>query len=149
MDTERKQSAAIETAKRKRGGRRPRRNEHDVYAGERLRVARRLAGVTQHRLGQLLGISFQAVQKYENGENRLSAGRLVKAAELLGVTLAFFAKETPRAEPLALPTELSSDEIALLRAYRALKSERLRAQLLRLLETMAEADDGVASSRFG
>jgi len=149
MDTERKQSAAIDTAKRERGGRRPRRNEHDIYAGERLRVARQLAGVTQQGLGQLLGISFQAVQKYENGENRLSAGRLVKAAEQLGVTLAFFAKETPRAESVALPTELSSDEIALLRAYRALKSERLRTQLLRLLQTMAEAEGGVASSRLG
>ena len=149
MDIERKQPAAIETARKKRGGRRPRRNEHDVYAGERLRVARRLAGVTQQRLGQLLGISFQAVQKYENGENRLSAGRLVKAAELLGVTLAFFAKETPRAESATVPTELSSDEIALLRAYRALKSERLRGQLLRLLQTMAEADAVVASSLLG
>lgn len=148
MDIERKQSAATDTAKRKRGGQRPRRNEHDVYAGERLRVARQLAGVTQQRLGEMLGVSFQAVQKYENGENRLSAGRLVKAAELLGVTLAFFVKETPRVEPAALPTDLSSDEIALLRAYRALKSERLRSQLRRLLETMAEADGAVAPSRL-
>ena len=145
MDT--KQSAAIETPRKRPAGR-PRRNEHDVYAGERLRAARKLAGLTQQRLGALLGISFQAVQKYENGENRLSAGRLVKAAQLLGVTLAFFAKEMPRADAAATLSELSSDEMTLLRAYRELRSERLRSQLLRLMMTMAEVDDASAPSRL-
>jgi len=148
METERKQPV-VPTATKRLPSRRQRRNEEDIYAGGRLRVARQLAGLTQQRLGERLGVSFQAVQKYENGENRLSAGRLVKAAELLGVTLAFFAKETPRADlAVVMPTELSGDEIALLRAYRALKSDRLRSQLLRLTLTMAEFDDAGASSRF-
>jgi transcriptional regulator with XRE-family HTH domain len=147
METERTQSV-VPAATKRLPSRRQRRNEEDIYAGERLRVARQLAGLTQQRLGELLGVSFQAVQKYENGENRLSAGRLVKAAELLGVTLAFFAKETARPEIAVVPTELSGDEIALLRAYRALKSDRLRSQLLRLTLTMAELDDAGASSYF-
>jgi transcriptional regulator with XRE-family HTH domain len=148
METERKRPI-VPTATKRLPSRRQRRNEEDIYAGGRLRVARQLAGLTQQRLGERLGVSFQAVQKYENGENRLSAGRLVKAAELLGVTLAFFAKETPRAATTATPTEPCGDEIALLRAYRALKSDRLRSQLLRLTLTMAELDDIGASSRFG
>ncbi len=121
--------------------RRKRRNEHDTYAGERLRLARKLAGLTQQQLAEHLGISFQAVQKYENGENRLSAGRLVTAAALLGVDLAFFAKDTSLAsggERAAL-ADLSSDEIDLLRAYRALPSPSLRAQVRHLVVTMAGA----------
>jgi transcriptional regulator with XRE-family HTH domain len=121
-------------------GRRPRRrrSEQDVYAGERLRLARQLAGCSQQQLGDVLGVSFQAVQKYETGENRLSAGRLVKAAGFLGVDLVFFAKDlAPPSGDLAQSTGFSTDEMELVRAYRALRSEPLRAQLRRLLTRLA------------
>ena len=105
--------------------RKRRRGEQDIYAGERLRVARQLAGVSQQQLGQALGISFQAVQKYESGENRLSAGRLVNAAAFLGVDLAFFAKErAPRGEALA-PAGFTAEETELIRAWRALLVRRI------------------------
>ena len=118
--------------------RKRRRGEQDIYAGERLRVARQLAGVSQQQLGHALGISFQAVQKYESGENRLSAGRLVNAAAFLGVDLAFFAKErAPRGEAMA-PTGFTAEETEVIRAWRALRSDALRAQLKRLLQVMAE-----------
>jgi transcriptional regulator with XRE-family HTH domain len=114
-----------------------RRNEHDLYAGERLRIARRLAGCSQQELAQHLGISFQAVQKYENGENRLSAGRLVKAALFLGVDLAFFAKD-PAAGANAQPWTFTEHELDLIRAYRALADESLRTHVRQLLLTMAQ-----------
>jgi transcriptional regulator with XRE-family HTH domain len=116
---------------------RRRANEHDVYAGERLRVARRLAACSQQVLAQQLGVSFQAVQKYENGENRLSAGRLVKAARYLGVDLAFFVKDTGRRDEDTAPASFSPHEIDLIRAYRALPDELLRTQLRQLLLTVA------------
>jgi transcriptional regulator with XRE-family HTH domain len=78
---------------------RRRRNEHDVfYAGERLGIARRLTGMSQQRPADHLGVSFQAVQKYESGQNRLSAGRLVAARQVPDVGLAYFAKDKPRTE---------------------------------------------------
>ena len=126
-----------------------RRSEHDLYAGERLKVARQLAGVSQQQLGEALGVSFQAVQKYESGENRLSAGRLVKAAAFLGVDLAFFAKErTPAAGEGTPSSGFSAEEIDLIRAWRALRSEALRAQVKRLLQTIADsAAEGEPASR--
>lgn len=118
---------------------RRRRSEHDLYAGERLRMARQLAGCSQQQLGDALGVSFQAVQKYETGENRLSAGRLVRAAAFLGVELGFFAKDhAPQADDRAPSTGFSADEMELVRAYRALRSDPLRTQLRRLLVTLAE-----------
>lgn len=126
-------------------GRQKRRNEHDIHAGERLRVARRLAGLTQQQLAGHLGLSFQAVQKYENGENRLAAGRLITAAQILGVNLAFFAQdERARAVEENQPDHFSSHELDLIRAYRALSDEALRTQLRQLVLTMARdarADD--------
>lgn len=118
---------------------RRRRSEQDVYAGERLRVARQLAGLSQQQLGAALGVSFQAVQKYESGENRLSAGKLVRSAAFLGVGLDFFAKEPLPADELTQSTGFSADELELVRAYRALSSEMLRAQLRRLLGSLASA----------
>jgi transcriptional regulator with XRE-family HTH domain len=117
--------------------RRTRRSEHDLYAGERLRLARHLAGVSQQQLGDALEVSFQAVQKYETGENRLSAGRMVKAAAFLGVDLAFFAKDyvRPTAEREA-SLNFTAEEVGLVCAYRALRSEALRTELRRLLATL-------------
>ena len=69
-------------------GRKPRKrraNHVDLSVGQRLRQARLLAGASQEDVGTAIGVSFQAVQKYENGENRLSAGRLAAAAKFLGV----------------------------------------------------------------
>jgi transcriptional regulator with XRE-family HTH domain len=117
--------------------RQKRRSEYDLYAGERLRLARQLAGISQQQLGHALGVSFQAVQKYETGENRLSAGRMVKAAAFLGVDLAFFAKDHMRpTEEMGASPSFTADEVGLVRAYRALRSEALRTELRRLLATL-------------
>jgi transcriptional regulator with XRE-family HTH domain len=101
---------------------RRRRNEHDVfYAGERLGIARQLTGMSQQRPADHLGVSFQAVQKYESGQNRLSAGRLVAARQVPDVGLAYFAKDKgTRAEDGGKPTSFSAHEIDLVPFYRAL-----------------------------
>jgi transcriptional regulator with XRE-family HTH domain len=117
--------------------RRKRRNEHDIYAGERLRVARRLAGLSQQQLAEHLGVSFQAVQKYENGENRLSAGRLIRATQVLGVTLAFFARDESGRAGETGTEQFTAHELDLIRAYRALSDEVLRTQLRQLVLSMA------------
>jgi transcriptional regulator with XRE-family HTH domain len=67
-------------------------NPHQVdrLVGERLRLARLNRGLSQTKLADALGITFQQVQKYERGSNRISAGRLFDAAEFLGVEIAWF-----------------------------------------------------------
>jgi transcriptional regulator with XRE-family HTH domain len=60
----------------------------DAYIGARMRERRRALGITQERLGELLGVTFQQVQKYEAGRNRVSAARLFEICEALDVSLA-------------------------------------------------------------
>lgn len=60
----------------------------DVYVGARLRMRRTMLGMSQSRLGELLGVTFQQVQKYEKGSNRVSAARLFEICEALDVSLA-------------------------------------------------------------
>lgn len=62
----------------------------DVEIGKRMRQARVAAGLTQTELGARLGISFQQVQKYEKGRNRIGGGRLYKIARALGVKITYF-----------------------------------------------------------
>lgn len=57
----------------------------DAYVGERLRVCRTLAGLSQTQLGEGIGVTFQQVQKYESGANRISAGTLYAISRMLGV----------------------------------------------------------------
>lgn len=109
----------------------------DVHVGSRLRLARGLLGLSQVQVAQALGVSFQAVQKYERGEIRVSASRLLQASRLLGQPLEFFF------EGLDAPSASESDqgefvraELELLRAFRALPDGELQRQILRLVRSM-------------
>src|ERR1700733_780718 len=103
----------------------------DVHVGKRLRYARLLRGLSQEELGDGIGVSFQAVQKYEQGENRLSASRLFRAAKLLEQSVAFFF-DAIEGEPQTggAPTVFSRDEIDLVRHFRLIESEDVREHLL-------------------
>lgn len=72
--------------------------QDDIYTGQRLKAARLLKGLSQQKLGQELGVTFQQIQKYENGKNRLSASRLFLAAEALGVEPSYFFTRPDRTE---------------------------------------------------
>src|SRR6201996_6007744 len=65
-------------------------NPIDVQVGNRVRIRRMLIGMSQERLGDLLGLTFQQVQKYEKGVNRIGAGRLFEVARILNVPVDFF-----------------------------------------------------------
>jgi transcriptional regulator with XRE-family HTH domain len=85
-----------------RGGRRKglagRPNPIDVHVGGRVRFRRMLLGMSQERLGEKLGLTFQQIQKYEKGINRIGASRLFDLAQVLGVPVQFFYEEAPAAE---------------------------------------------------
>src|SRR5277367_711039 len=65
-------------------------NPIDIQVGNRVRIRRMLIGMSQERLGDLLGLTFQQVQKYEKGVNRIGAGRLFDVSRILGVPIEFF-----------------------------------------------------------
>lgn len=70
-------------------------NPIDVYVGSRVRMRRMLVGLSQEKLGERLGLTFQQVQKYEKGSNRVSASRLYQMAQILGVPVQFFFEDLP------------------------------------------------------
>jgi transcriptional regulator with XRE-family HTH domain len=70
-------------------------NPIDVHVGTRIRMRRMLVGMSQEKLGEQLGLTFQQVQKYEKGTNRVSASRLFHVAQVLGVTVQYFYEDLP------------------------------------------------------
>ena len=71
-------------------------NPIDVHVGRRLRLRRTLLGMSQERLGELLGLTFQQVQKYERGANRIGSSRLFELGQILDVPVSFFFDDMPR-----------------------------------------------------
>jgi transcriptional regulator with XRE-family HTH domain len=112
----------------------------DRHVGGQLRLRRAQIGMTQVELGSKLGLSFQAVQKYENGENRVSASRLYQLARILEVSPAYFfdgLEELVGAAPAVGSAELARKEASMvLGAYYAISDPRLRAACLLIMTRM-------------
>jgi transcriptional regulator with XRE-family HTH domain len=119
------------------------RDPRDADIGKRVRTLRLQRGMSQTELGDLLDVTFQQVQKYENGANRMSAGRLQRVAEVLDVPITFFYSnlESNRGEHSSPKIDFdsfqSSDAIRLVRAYSRIKQRGVRLELLRLTEAIA------------
>ncbi|MGO8915912.1 MAG: helix-turn-helix domain-containing protein [Stellaceae bacterium] len=115
----------------------------DVHVGSRIRHRRAIAGLNQTELALKVGVTFQSIQKYERGANRVSASRLQEIAEVLGVSVShFFEGLVPAGEattPAAAPAEeLTSQEIRDLNAAFALiKDKTVRQAVLHLLKRVA------------
>lgn len=118
----------------------------DVYVGRRVRLAREHAGLTQIDVSKALGMSFQVVQKYEQGDIRVSASRLFQLSQLLHQPIAyFFAALDSQAPQPAGGTAMDGRELALLNAYRRIDEPTVRQRLLQLVRGMSEqsaAGDG-------
>ena len=125
-------------------------NPIDRYVGSRVRMRRMMAGVSQERLGDGLGLTFQQVQKYEKGSNRISASRLQQIAGLLDVPVSFFfegapAGTTASAQQIgsAVSEDISdflatSEGVQLAKAFAAIKNARVRRRLIDLVEALSE-----------
>ncbi len=126
-------------ARRRRGSkaRRPEDVEIDQHIGQRVRERRLQLGLSQSVLADGLGISFQQLQKYETGFNRIAAGRLYGCAELLGVTPAYFFEGLEGSDS-GTPDEMRSDEaLKLARAYYSIDDPALRLHVRKLLRAIA------------
>ncbi len=80
-------------------------NPDDVHVGARLRIRRTLLGMNQTTVGEAIGLTFQQVQKYENGKNRISASRLFALARLLDVPIQYFFDDMPTEVAASSPAQ--------------------------------------------
>ncbi len=128
---------------RSQGKKKGRAKDIDLHIGERLKQIRKQKNMTQDFLAEKLGVSFQQIQKYENGKNRISFSSMVELSQLLKVTLdSFIAGFGETDEGLSdnnqshLVTQKETDE--LLRVYYSLDDPKLRKNLLKLVKSMAD-----------
>ena len=124
-------------------------NPVDTQVGNRVRIRRMLIGMSQEKLGDLLGLTFQQVQKYEKGVNRIGAGRLYEISRILGVPIDFFYEgvslEGGVAESGAAPVMefVSSGEgLQLSLAFMKIKDSKLRKRVLDLVKSLADEEAG-------
>jgi transcriptional regulator with XRE-family HTH domain len=131
-------------------------NPIDRHVGSRVRMQRMLAGISQEKLGEALGLTFQQVQKYEKGTNRISASRLQQIAKMLGVPVAFFFEGAPAGEAVAgsftdtaatayvADFLTTSEGIQLSKAFVRIKSPRVRRRVIDLVEALADESGEIA-----
>src|SRR5450432_2229857 len=117
----------------------------DKYVGSRLRMRRNMMGISQEKLGDALGLTFQQVQKYEKGMNRISASRLQHMSQILQVPVPFFFEGAPGGaaglnESPSYVNEFlaTSDGLVLAKAFTRISDPKLRRLIVRLVEGCAE-----------
>jgi transcriptional regulator with XRE-family HTH domain len=129
-------------------------NPVDVYVGNRVRLRRTLLGMSQEKLGQAVGLTFQQVQKYERGVNRISAARLHRLSQVLDVPVLFFFDDMPPALSGAPASNMSGmsetpveaveveamsrrETIELVRAYYRISDPLVRRRVGELVKSIA------------
>lgn len=130
-------------------------NPIDVHVGRRVRQRRKAMGVTQERLADDLGLTFQQVQKYERGANRVSASKLYEIAVALQTGTEYFfdgladpsqlktggGEAEPASEKFVNAFLMSSEGLELAELFSRLKSPRLRKRIVELVRSMVEDTD--------
>lgn len=134
-------------------------NPIDVHVGSRVRMRRILIGMSQEKLGDALGLTFQQVQKYEKGTNRIGASRLQNIATILGVPVEYFFDGKPMDEttPMLDMADGSPDEatyvvdflatsegVQLNKAFVRIRDARLRRKVVELVKEIAGAPEEAA-----
>jgi transcriptional regulator with XRE-family HTH domain len=131
-------------------------NPIDVRVGARLRLRRNMLGLSQEKLGEAIGLTFQQVQKYERGANRIGASRLHELSRVLDVPISFFFDDTdpvrapamggfaePPAEAFESDPLRKRETVELIRAYFSIEDGTVRRRLLDLAKALAaESDSG-------
>ncbi|MDG1417063.1 MAG: helix-turn-helix transcriptional regulator [Maricaulis sp.] len=120
----------------------------DVHVGARLRVRRSVLDMSQSELGERLGVTFQQVQKYERGSNRIGASRLFNCARVMDVPISYFFEGLDEYGELPSGGDTdhlydfiaSADGIALAQAFQNVTSQDKRRKFIDLLKSMADED---------
>lgn len=138
----------------------------DIHVGARLRLRRTLLGLSQEKLGEAVGITFQQLQKYERGANRISASRLYHLAQVLQVPVGFFFEDmpppagqpagegtapTPPSETDEFESMAKRETLELVRAYYRIEDPLVRRRAFELIKALGgeakiAADEGPATT---
>ena len=122
----------------------------DKHVGSRVRMRRQMLKMSQEKLGNAVGVTFQQIQKYEKGANRIGASRLQQIAEVLSVPVPFFFEGAPQSSArlqivghAPSPTYLTeflatSDGLALVNAFRRIKNVSVKRSIVRLVEEITD-----------
>ena len=119
----------------------------DVEVGKRMRARRKALGATQLKVAGALNITFQQVQKYEKGANRVSASRLARIADLLQVPISFFFNDTFGAEPAdeVMDFVATTDGHRLNAAFARIGDAVVRTRVINLVRAIADGHEGGSS----
>jgi transcriptional regulator with XRE-family HTH domain len=132
----------------------------DAHVGSRVRLRRMLIGMSQEKLGELLGLTFQQVQKYEKGANRIGASRLFDISSILGVPVSYFFDDLPSTDPafrkqqnsVGAATDVdagpymmefvsSAEGFQLVRAFTKITDPRVRKRMLELVKSLTGEEE--------
>ena len=130
-------------------------NPIDIHVGSRIRLRRTMLGMSQEKLGESLGITFQQVQKYEKGTNRVGASRLQNISAILSAPISFFFEDAPgRRQDGEAPDGMeensasyvvnflsSSEGLQLNRAFVKIPDPKVRRRIIDLVKSLAASDD--------
>lgn len=124
-------------------------NPIDKHVGSRVRMRRLLLGLSQEKLGEALGITFQQIQKYEKGTNRIGASRLQQISAVLNAPVSFFFDEAP-GDPKKGFAEDGSDYVSdfmatteglnLMKAFTSIRDPKVRRRIVDLCTSLADAE---------
>ncbi len=128
-------------------------NPTDIHVGSRIRLRRNMLGMSQEKLGESLGITFQQIQKYEKGTNRVGASRLQAIATVLGVPVAFLFEDLPghdaalnsgfaedASTAFALEFCTSSEGLQLNRSFVKISDVKVRRKIIELVKALSSDD---------
>jgi len=129
-------------------------NPIDIHVGSRIRLRRTMLGMSQEKLGEALGITFQQIQKYEKGTNRVGASRLQNISTILNVPVSFFFEDAPGDPSTGQPGMAeanssnyvvdflsSSEGLQLNRAFIKIPDPKVRRKLVDLVKSLASEPD--------
>ena len=133
-------------------------NPVDVHVGSRVRLRRTMLGMSQEKLGEAIGLTFQQVQKYERGANRVGASRLFDLSRVLDVPVGFFFDEMPEDVAASSPAQhpgrdrplpeqeldpmVKRETLELVRAYYKIEEPSVRKRLFEMTKALAAASSG-------
>jgi transcriptional regulator with XRE-family HTH domain len=131
-------------------------NPVDKHVGSRVRMRRMMLSMSQEKLGDALGLTFQQVQKYEKGTNRIGASRLQQISHILQVPVSFFFEGAPNGQVDSVggmaeapsPSYVSdflatSDGLALTKAFMRIKNNKVRRRIVDLVEQLSTEEAAV------
>jgi len=113
----------------------------DLHVGKRVRFKRKMMGLTQSDLGEKVQLTFQQIQKYEKGENRISASKLYQIAQVLNTNVSFFFEGYSEAQPSEEATIDDKQAVDLVQSFKAIKNPKLKKRIMMLIDSVSDEED--------